>query len=118
MNRTKKNPDAGNAGASREIPNSSNNRKFSPNAHAPQAILIGEFPANARETARVVLENYKGHDLVCIRKWYRGEDGELRPGKDGIAVNVRRLPRLAELVAEALAIAQNLGLLPSEEGTQ
>ncbi len=51
-------------------------------------ILIGEFEANTRETARVILEHYRGHDLVYICKWYRDRDGKLLPGSKGFAVNV------------------------------
>ncbi len=80
-------------------------------------ILIGEFPANSRETARVILENYRGHDLVYINKWYFGPDGgELLPGRGGFAVNVRHLPRLKELVDRALAKAIEVGLVRSDDG--
>ena len=27
-------------------------------------ILIGEFKANSRDIARVILENFRGHDLI------------------------------------------------------
>jgi hypothetical protein len=113
-----KNPDAGGAGALSECVLDQNERTSSARHGGPQPVLIGEFPANARETARVTLDNFKGHDLVCIRKWYPGDDGGLRPGKDGISVNVRHLPRLAELIAVPLTAAQLSGLVPSDSGGQ
>jgi hypothetical protein len=79
-----------------------------------QSVLVGEFSANSREVARVTLDEYKGHKLVRVSKWWPDELGELRPGKGGIAVNVKHLPRLAELIAAALDQARTLGLI--EEG--
>ncbi len=79
-------------------------------------VLIGEFEANARETARVTLENYKGYELVCIGKWYVGGDGELKPGRGGFKVQVRHLPVLKELINLAHARAIEVDLLPDDEG--
>jgi hypothetical protein len=118
MKSTNRNPDAGGAGALSECVPDENERTSNAKTDGPQPLLIGEFPANARETARVTLENYKGHDLVCIRKWYPGDNGGLRPGRDGIAVNVRHLPRLAELITTALEAARHSALLPSEGSPQ
>src|SRR5258707_15304100 len=79
-------------------------------------IHIGDFPANSRDTARVSLEKYKGYDLVCIGKWYVGQDGELLPGRGGFKVQVRHLPQLKQLVDLALAKAIEVGLVPSSDG--
>lgn len=79
-------------------------------------ILIGEFEANARETARVTLEKYRGYDLVCIGKWYVARDGELKPGRGGFKVQVRHLPVLKELINLAYARAIEVDLLPNDEG--
>jgi len=81
--------------------------------HLP--ILIGEFEANSREIARVILENYHGHDLIYLCKWYRDRDGKILPGSKSFAVNVRHLPRLKELVDLALAKATEIGLLPNRD---
>ena len=78
-------------------------------------ILIGEFEANSREMARVILENYRGHDLIYICKWYWDRHGKLLPGAKSFAVNVRHLPRLKELVDLALAKATEIGLLPNDD---
>jgi hypothetical protein len=64
----------------------------------------------------VILENYRGHDLIYICKWYRDRDGKLLPGAKSFAVNVRHLPRLKELVDLALARAIEVGLLPDGDG--
>jgi hypothetical protein len=93
-----------------EIPNS-NDQTSTRNGTAAQAILIGEFDATSREVARVTLETYKGHDLVCVRKWFENRDGEMRPAKGGISLNVKHLPRLVELMGAAHLAAMNAGLI-------
>jgi hypothetical protein len=55
---------------------------------------------------RISIEQYKGIDLIDIRKWYSSnEDDAPGPSKAGIALNVKHLPALAEAVSKALAIA-------------
>jgi hypothetical protein len=73
------------------------------------ATIIAEWPINRRESVRVSVEQYKGVDLVNLRKWFRVEDGSLRPGKAGIALNVKHLPQLAEAMAKALSAAAAIG---------
>jgi hypothetical protein len=79
-------------------------------------MLIGEFGANMRETARIITQNYRGHNLVCLSKWYLHREGKLMPGNKGFVVNVRRLRRLKNLVDLALAKALELDLLPDRDG--
>jgi hypothetical protein len=57
-------------------------------------MLIGEFGANMRETARIITQNYRGHNLVCLSKWYLHREGTLMRRNKGFAVNVRPLRRL------------------------
>jgi hypothetical protein len=73
------------------------------------ATIIAEWPINKRESVRVSVEQYKGVDLVNIRKWFKAEDGSLRPGKAGIALNVKHLPQLTEAMTKALSAAARLG---------
>jgi hypothetical protein len=95
-------------------------REGSDVAHRPtenQPVLIGEFPANSREIARISLDCFHGHELIKIQKWWPDELGELRPGKSVVAVNIRHLPRLAELFTAALQRARALGMIePEREG--
>src|ERR1700676_3009137 len=118
MTLTNRNPDAGGAGALNENVPDQNDRRSSASHDGTQPILIGEFPANAPRDRACDPRNFKGHDLVCVRKWYSGEDGELRPGRGGISVNVRHLPRLVELITAAFEAARHSGLLSSEGGNQ
>jgi hypothetical protein len=69
------------------------------------ATIIAEWTINRRESVRVSVEQFKGIDLINIRKWFEAEDGSLRPGKAGIALNIKHLPQLTEAMTKALALA-------------
>jgi hypothetical protein len=77
----------------------------------PQSILVGEFAANSRETARVTLKEYKEHRLVRLSKWWPNEHGELCPGKSSCVANVRHRQLLSDLFSQALKRARELGLI-------
>jgi hypothetical protein len=77
---------------------------------------------NRRERVRVSIEQFKGVHLVNVRKWFEAEDGSLRPGKAGIALNVKHLPQLTEAVIKALSVASERELIagpePSPSGSE
>lgn len=77
-------------------------------------IIIAEWPKNEREVVRVALDEFNGHSIVNARLWFRAEDGGLRPGKQGFAIGIRRLPALASALNRALAVAIEQGLLKEE----
>jgi Transcriptional Coactivator p15 (PC4) len=79
-------------------------------------VLVGSIPKNQREEIRVTLSNFKGHDLVGARIWFKTKDGDPRPSSKGITVNVRVLPELIGLLEEAEKKAIELGVL--EEGSE
>jgi hypothetical protein len=56
---------------------------------------IATFRKNSREEVRVSLDDFKGHQLVNVRVWFEAEDGEMRPGKQGLAIRRELLPELA-----------------------
>ena len=58
---------------------------------------------NAVEEVRVVLSEYRGHDLVSVRIWanYDSADSEKRPTKKGVALRVEQLPELIVALNEA-----------------
>ena len=80
----------------------------------PTVIVVDEFARNDREIIRVLLDRFRGHDMLQIRNFYPGRDGEWCPGKGGIAMAVRHLPRLAAAINSALAEAQRAGLIRAE----
>jgi hypothetical protein len=82
----------------------------------PAAIVVGEFARNVREIVRVQLDQFRGHNMVQVRNFYAAGDGTWKPGKGGIAMTVRHLPRLAAAINEALAEAQRAGWLAEDHG--
>ncbi len=78
-------------------------------------IVIGGFPKNPREDVRVVISNFKGHDLLGVRVWYKDSEGELRPSKTGITVRVDLLPELSRLMEKAKEVVIEKGMLDEED---
>jgi hypothetical protein len=75
------------------------------------ASIIAEWQINRHERVRVSIEQFKGVDLISVRKWFEAEDDSLRPGKAGIALNVKHLPQIADAMAKALFVARERGLV-------
>ncbi|SER58482.1 Transcriptional Coactivator p15 (PC4) [Faunimonas pinastri] len=74
-------------------------------------LLIAEIRKNARETIRVVLNEFKGQRLVGLRVWYRDADGQMKPGREGFACRIEQLPELADAVSRGLETAREKGLV-------
>jgi hypothetical protein len=82
-----------------------------------ESIIIAQWELNRRETLRIELHEFKGNQLIGVRKWFASDSGALAPGRDGINLNVKHLPKLAEAIAQALSRANAEGLIsesPSE----
>jgi hypothetical protein len=78
-----------------------------------EPILIAEWLLNNRgETVRVSIDNFKGTWLISIRKWFKADDGQMRPGK-GLAMGAKNLSRLAAAIEQALSTARERGLVPT-----
>lgn len=85
-------------------------------ARAPQGPAhdrwIADIPKNSRETLRIQLSTYRGHELATLRVWFSpGHGDELRPGKDGFALRVEKLPELRDAIDRAIAAARAEGHL-------
>ena len=52
------------------------------------------IPKNSREELRVSVDEFRGRQIVNLRVWFRSEDGEMRPGRQGAAVKLELLPSL------------------------
>jgi hypothetical protein len=49
--------------------------------------IIATIRKNSREEIRVTRGDFKGHDIIGVRVWFEDRGtGEMRPGKDGIAL--------------------------------
>lgn len=64
--------------------------------------IIAEFQKNSREIIRIRLSEFKGRELIDIRTWYTGDDGEWRPSSKGVAFN-------SELFHELKSAVEKLG---------
>ena len=72
-------------------------------------VVVAEFAKNSRETIRVAVGSYRGHQLVHIRAWVAKEGGDLIPTKSGIAIRLAILPDLVaalQKVIDAPALMQ------------
>jgi hypothetical protein len=76
-------------------------------------VVIGEETLNSRDVLRVALDEYEGRRVVDCRKFYKREDGTLKPTRKGLTLAVERLPALAALITAALDRARADGLLPA-----
>jgi hypothetical protein len=63
--------------------------------------LIATIKKNTREEIRVSRGAFNGHDLVNLRVWFEGDDGVMRPGKQGIAFRVGLLREILEALNKA-----------------
>ena len=64
---------------------------------APRAVTLRK---NAREEVRVSVDEFKGMQLLNVRVWFMGEDGQMRPGKQGVAVRLEMAGELARAIGE------------------
>lgn len=72
---------------------------------------IATIKKNSREDVRVTLDEFRGHHLVNVRIFYDAGEGEMRPGKQGIAVKVELLPELLSALTAAEKAARQAGLM-------
>lgn len=73
---------------------------------------VASIRKNAREELRVSVETFKGVPLVNLRVWFQAEDGDMRPGKQGVALRVELLPDLRQALERAESEAERQGLMP------
>lgn len=59
-----------------------------------------EIQKNAIETLKVQLTEYKGHELVDIRVYYRTANDELAPTRKGVTISPALIPWLKTALEE------------------
>src|SRR5271156_2000097 len=69
-----------------------------------------EFALNSREVIRAEIDEFNGRTIKNLRRWFRANDGRMRPTPKGLACAIRHLPALADLISEALLRARENGL--------
>ena len=77
-------------------------------------IIVATLTKNARESVRVALDEFRGHNLLDVRVMVpvASHTGAMAPTGKGISVNVAMLPSLRAALADAEAQAVALGWLP------
>ncbi len=53
---------------------------------------MADIIKNSREIIRVTSAEFKGHDMVNVRVFFDAGEGEMRPGKQGVAFRAALLP--------------------------
>lgn len=72
---------------------------------------VATIQKNKTEQIQILLDQYNGRDIFNARVFFEAQDGEMRPGKSGIAFSVAKLPEFADAVQKALAEAKKRGLV-------
>jgi hypothetical protein len=97
-----------------DIPQNDEPRNSAGNESQP--VIIAQWELNSRESLRVELHEYRGTQLIGIRKWFAGANGAMAPGKSGINLNLKHLPRLTAAINDALSKARACDLIPLDGG--
>ena len=76
-----------------------------------EPIVIANFQKNKTEDIKLSLTEYQGHKLIDFRVYYKDKEGESKPTKKGITVNVKFFPELKEAIMEAEKILKEKELI-------
>lgn len=60
--------------------------------------MVYSFARNPLEEVRASVTVFKGKEYVDLRIYFKGDDGEYRPSKKGLALPLEILPELEEAV--------------------
>jgi hypothetical protein len=77
-------------------------------------LIVATLTKNARESVRVALDEFRGHNLLDLRVVVplAAHAAVMTPTAKGISVNVAMIPSLRAALADAEAQAVALGWLP------
>lgn len=72
--------------------------------------VIAQFEKNATEVVRVSLSEYRGRKLIDLRVYYSDDEGEYRPTRKGVSLNVDTYPEFksALLALEKILLERKL----------
>lgn len=62
---------------------------------------IAAIAKNSRETIRIDLGHFNGHELVHVRVWFIGSDGKPVPSRAGVAFKPELLPEVIAALESA-----------------
>lgn len=64
------------------------------------ADIVFEFEKNPRNTIRASTSDYRGQKRIDVRMWYKDEQGELKPSKQGISLPIEMFGSLKKLILD------------------
>lgn len=73
--------------------------------------VVAKFEKNSREEVWVSVDEFRGKKIINVRVHYRSEQGDWKPGKQGLAISVDRYRDLAEAVLQLGEKLREKGLL-------
>ena len=74
-------------------------------------IVISEFQKNKMEDFKLSLTEYQGHNLLDFRIYFKDKQGDSKPTKKGVTVNVKLFPELKKAVMDAEKLLKEKGML-------
>lgn len=72
---------------------------------------IASIPKNQTEEIRVSIGEFNGHMLFNARVYYTTPEGDMKPGRAGIAFKIDKLADFADAVEAARLAALEKGLI-------
>lgn len=72
-----------------------------PDLTVSSPIALGTIRKNATEEIRFTAEAFKGHEIINACVWHRDADGEFRPGKQGLALQLELLGEVLDALSNA-----------------
>jgi Transcriptional Coactivator p15 (PC4) len=73
--------------------------------------VIAQFEKNSKEEVRVSIDDFRGRKLINLRVYYRSEQGNWLPGRQGLALGVDRYRDLADALVKLGEQLQTKGLI-------
>ena len=76
-----------------------------------EPVVISEFQKNKMEDFKLSLTEYQGHILLDFRIYFKDKEGESKPTRKGITLNVKFFPELKEAITAAEKILKEKELI-------
>jgi hypothetical protein len=71
--------------------------------------VLRTLTKNSREQIRISLSDFHGRQVIDIRVYYQGPNGEWLPGKKGLAFTSEKLPLFLDALQETIKLLDEGG---------
>ncbi len=65
---------------------------------------MADIIKNSREIIRIIRGEFKGHDMVNVRVFFDAGEGEMKPGKQGVAFRAALLPDVLNALGQCAEV--------------